>query len=106
MATDHCRRCGSRLVYATDGRQIAADSWEVVLRCPECESLDVAHCKQAEVDEMDRDFDLSVEQIARTLAQLQAHNMGEWVDCFVRAVESDLIGADDFVAAARPSRRG
>lgn len=107
MAAEHsCGRCGSGLVYAQGWRLRGSDSWEVLLRCPDCEWHGQATWTRAELDEMDREFTLGFEQIETVLAQLEAQNMTEWVDRFILAVERDLIGADDFQLPRHPRQRG
>jgi hypothetical protein len=67
------------------------------LRCPECMVRLTGSFDHDRIAEYDDALVKSREAIIADYEALVRHNMGELSQCFARALELDLIGADDFV---------
>jgi hypothetical protein len=50
----------------------------------------------AQLEELDRELDLAASVMQQQLSRLEAVHMEEWAALFLRALERDLIGPDDF----------
>jgi len=92
-----CPECGSCLVQPTCWEQAGDRThWRVWRRCPECEwSCQGVHGEN-EIDAFDEQLDIGAHELADELKALEHANMADMADAFVVALESDLIGADDF----------
>jgi ribosomal protein S27E len=95
-ALPSCGSCGSHLVQPTSGRQANPSVWEVELRCPDCGEHAVSYYDEAQLELLDREQGRATAEIEAELSRLEAEHMDEWVAQFVRALELDLIGPDDF----------
>jgi hypothetical protein len=96
-----CGSCASGLVHPTMTRELDRGSWQVELRCPECERQSSRPCTSRELEELDRELDRASMEIAAELGRLEAVHMEEWAARFAKAVRLDLIGADDFLPRQR-----
>jgi hypothetical protein len=91
-----CERCGSLLVQPQGWKELGGDKILIYLRCPECFTFrtpSVGHDVLARYDEE------LISGRNAILAQYEAlvyRNMSELAERFARALELDLIGADDF----------
>jgi hypothetical protein len=92
-----CPDCGSTLVQPTAWEQEGDRSrWRVWRRCPECEwSCEAVHDGVA-IDAFDEQLDLGSQELAIELRALEHANMSAMAESFIRAIDSDLITADDF----------
>ena len=95
-ALPSCGHCGSRLVQPSWGPQADSDSWEVELRCADCNGREVALYTEPELEQLDREHDRAAAEIAAELSRLEALHMEEWIVRFLHALDLDLIGPDDF----------
>ena len=92
-----CPECGSCLVQPTCWEQAGDRThWRVWRRCPECEwSCQGVHGEH-EIDAFDEQLDLGAHELADELKALEHANMADMAEAFVVALDTDLIGADDF----------
>jgi hypothetical protein len=91
-----CGSCNSALVHPIEADEVGRGSWQVELRCAECEGRSSRVCSAAEADELDRELDRASGEIAAELRRVERVHMNEWAERFVEALHLDLIGADDF----------
>ena len=91
-----CPECSSKLVYPTGWDEAGPDSWQVQLRCPECEHFREGVFAQATVDDFDERLDMGTDALTADLRRLTRANMAAEVDLFVAALEADAILAEDF----------
>jgi hypothetical protein len=92
-----CPECGSALVQPTFWEQAGDRShWRVWRRCPECEWRCQGVHGEDEIDAFDEQLDRGAHALADELRALEHVHMAEMADAFVVALDTDLIGADDF----------
>ena len=91
-----CRACSSSLVHPIDWEEIAADSWRLELRCPNCEWIGGAIYDRLVVEQLDEELERGMETIVRDLRHLTHANMEEQVERFIHALQDDLIVPFDF----------
>ncbi len=91
-----CPTCVSELVYPTDWAPAEPKSWNVQLRCPDCEWHGGGVYAQEIVDRFDEQLDLGTEQLLADLTLLTRANMEEQVDRFVTALNAGWIVPEDF----------
>jgi hypothetical protein len=91
-----CGACGSDLVYPTAWEEDGPDTWQVVLRCPECEHLREGIFEQESVDAFDTELDAGTDSLTADYRRLMRANMAEEVDRFVAALDADAILPMDF----------
>lgn len=90
-----CISCESNLLFPTESLRVGSQ-WEVDLRCPECGWRGAVRYTDAQLEELDRELDLAASVMQQQLSRLEAVHMEEWAALFLRALERDLIGPDDF----------
>jgi hypothetical protein len=91
-----CPACSSELVYPTDWAPAATQSWEVDLRCPECEWIGGGTYRQGVVDRFDETLERGTESLLHDLKVLTRANMEDQIDRFVTALTADHILPEDF----------
>ena len=91
-----CRDCGSNLVHPIDWEEVAADTWRLELRCPNCEWIGGAVYDRSIVELLDEELERGMETIVCDLRSLTQANMEEQIDRFVAALADDLIIPFDF----------
>jgi hypothetical protein len=91
-----CVACGGDYVYAHDRREKGDGRWSLSLRCGACQHRREVAMTRRMVMRFDADVDRGRSAIARALACLDLERMTEQADAFARALERDLIDADDF----------
>ena len=91
-----CCACGSQLVYPLDWAPTPDKRWNIILRCPDCETVAEGIHDQAVVDRFDEELDRATEQVLDDLTLLSRANMEEEVERFVTALNSGHILAEDF----------
>jgi hypothetical protein len=92
-----CPECDSRLVQPTRWEQTTDRThWRLWRLCPECGwQCDGVHGER-EIDDFDEELDLGTQALADVLKDLEREIMENVVESFARALQADLIGADDF----------
>ncbi|HEX5593175.1 MAG TPA: hypothetical protein VFX35_07495 [Solirubrobacterales bacterium] len=92
-----CPECSSKLVQPTAWeREESPGRWRVWRRCPECEWAGGGVHGEDAIDAFDEQLDLGSRELADELRTLEHANMSEMAESFIRAIDSDLITADDF----------
>lgn len=72
------------------------NSWEVELRCPECEWRDQGVYNQKEIDGYDRLLDDGMRSLIGDLRRLTRENMEAEAEDLTAALAADLILPEDF----------
>ena len=91
-----CPSCDSKLVYPTAWEEAEAGTWEVKLRCPECQSVREGVFSHETVEAFDEHLDVGTDELMADYRRLCRANMAEEVERFVAALESDLLLPEDF----------
>jgi hypothetical protein len=91
-----CISCRSNLLCPTKAGQAGPALWRVRLRCPECGWRGAVNYTEAQLEELDRGRERAASNIQQQLSRLETVHMEEWAALFLRALELDLIGPDDF----------
>jgi hypothetical protein len=92
-----CPQCCSPLVQPQGWRELPDGAIVLHLRCPECMVRLTGNFDSERVAEYDSLLVKSREAIVADYEAIVRHNMAELAQSFARALELDLIGADDFV---------
>lgn len=92
-----CEICFSDLVQPVDAETEAAGTVRLTLRCPECQHVRVGECSWDEAREFGRHFAAGKADLRLSYNALAEENFRDELDCFVLALQTDLIGPDDFV---------
>ena len=91
-----CLHCESELVYPTQWEEAGPSSWQVELRCPECETHRAGVFSQDCVDAFDEVLDRGTDELTADLRRLMRANMAEEVERFSAALAVDAILPEDF----------
>jgi hypothetical protein len=91
-----CQDCDSGLVYPLHWREVARASWEVTLRCPNCEWTTTDVYDQDTVERFDEELDRGTDSLVDDLKRLTAANMEDEVERFALALAGDHILPEDF----------
>jgi hypothetical protein len=91
-----CSFRGTLLIHATARRGTGSPVWEVELPGPDCERRRTSNHTRSELEQLDQDLDRAPSEIETEIGPLEAVHMEEWIVLFVRALDLNFIGADDF----------
>jgi len=91
-----CTACESELVYPTGWEEADRDSWQVQLRCPECEHRRDGVFSQATVEAFDEELDKGSDALTADYRRLCRANMAEEVERFTSALDSNAVLPEDF----------
>ena len=91
-----CRTCRSQLVHPTRWSETPEGSWQVTLRCPECEAVREGVFEQGSVDAFDEQLDKGADALLADLRRLTHANMAEEGERFLGALAADAILPEDF----------
>jgi len=91
-----CPDCDGGLVYPVDWAEIDRASWEVSLRCPNCEWSHTGVFDQETVERFDEELDRGTDSLVDDLKRLIHANMEEQIDRFSHALARDHILPEDF----------
>ena len=91
-----CLECYSELVYPTRWREESEGSWEVTLRCPECEAVRQGVFSQTAVDAFDEELETGANALVADLRRLTHANMTAEGERFFAALAADAILPEDF----------
>jgi hypothetical protein len=91
-----CIACQGPHVQPVEWREAPGSSWEVELRCPECENRVHDVYTQREIDEYDRHLDEGCQALVADLRHLTQENMEIEARHFAAALAADLILPEDF----------
>jgi hypothetical protein len=91
-----CCDCDSQLVYPVQWSEVDRESWEVTLRCPNCEWSHTDVFDQETVERFDEELDRGTDSLVDDLKRLIHANMEEEIDRFSQALIQDHILPEDF----------
>jgi hypothetical protein len=91
-----CRKCRSQLVYPVSWDEASDTSWEITLRCPNCEWTCTELFGEDAVQRFDETLDRGTECLAADLRQLARANMEDDVERFAAALAGDHVLPEDF----------
>jgi hypothetical protein len=91
-----CINCDSRLVYPVRWDEAGPKSWNVTLRCPECEWTEAGVFTQDQCDRFDDELESGTDALSRDYKRLVTANMSEEIDRFSAALRADGILPIDF----------
>ena len=91
-----CINCESRLVYPVQWEEAGEKSWQVTLRCPECEWVEADVFTQDQCDRFDDELESGTDALTRDYKRLITANMSEEIDRFSAALQVDAILPVDF----------
>jgi hypothetical protein len=91
-----CCECDSQLVYPVHWSEVDRESWEVMLRCPNCEWSQTGVFDQDTVERFDEELDRGTDSLVDDLKRLIHANMEEEIDRFTQALVQDHILPEDF----------
>ena len=91
-----CPECSGQLVYPVGWEERRGDSWEITLRCPDCEWWHTGEYHDDEVERFDDALNDGTEELLGALRTVARANMEEDVERLVQAIHDDLILPMDF----------
>ena len=91
-----CINCSSHLVYPVQWEEDGPQSWNVTLRCPECEWTEAGVFTQDQCDRFDDQLEAGTDALSGDYKRLVTANMSEEIDRFAAALEADAILPIDF----------
>ena len=91
-----CPTCNSHLVYPIAWEEAGRTSWEVSLRCPNCEWSHTDVFGEDAIQRFDETLDLGTEALVADLRKLTRANMEDDVKRFVAAIDADFVLPEDF----------
>jgi hypothetical protein len=91
-----CPECSSELVYPIDWHEAGRSSWEVSLRCPNCEWTHSGVFGEDAIQRFDDTLDTGTEALVADLRELTRANMEDDVERFVRAISAGFVLPEDF----------
>jgi hypothetical protein len=91
-----CVNCSCTLVYPVQWEEAGPKSWNVTLRCPECEWVEAGVFTQAQCDRFDDELECGTDALSRDYKRLVTANMSEEIDRFSAALKVDAILPVDF----------
>jgi hypothetical protein len=91
-----CPACTSELVYPVAWEEAGPTSWEVSLRCPNCEWNHTNVHAEDTIQRFDEKLDEGTEALVGDLRLLTRANMEADVDRFIRAIHGDHLLPEDF----------
>jgi hypothetical protein len=91
-----CPDCRSELVYPVAWEEAGRTSWEVSLRCPNCEWTLTSVYDEDTIQRFDATLDCGTEALVADLRQLTRANMEHDVERFVAALGAGHVLPEDF----------
>jgi hypothetical protein len=91
-----CINCDSHLVYPVQWDEAGEKSWNVTLRCPDCEWTEAGIFTQDQCDRFDDELESGTDALTRDYKRLVTANMSEEIDRFSAALHADAIFPSDF----------
>ena len=91
-----CPICRSELVYPVDWQEAGRTSWEVSLRCPNCEWTHTGVFGEEAIQSFDDTLDSGTEALVADLRELTRATMEDDVERFVRAIDAGFVLPEDF----------
>jgi hypothetical protein len=91
-----CIHCASELAYPTTWDEAGPESWEVEIRCPECEERRTGIYTQHAVEAFDEELDAATDALMADYRRMMRANMAEELELFVAALQAGAILPEDF----------
>jgi hypothetical protein len=91
-----CPACGADFVHPLEWHPEDEDSWWMLLRCGACHARREAIVSNLDASQFDRELDIVEASIRREADLLSQEQLAEEAERFARALELDLIDAEDF----------
>jgi len=91
-----CARCCSELVQPEWWEETAAGTWQVGLRCPDCEHRGEGVFAQSVVDAFDEQLNEGSDALATAYRRLVRENLAAEMECFAGALRAGAILPEDF----------
>lgn len=91
-----CPECRSELVHPVAWEEADRRSWEVTLRCPNCEWRVTALFDEETIERFDDTLDRGTEALLSDLRQLSRANMLDCVERFSAALHAGHVLPEDF----------
>ena len=95
-AAHECPLCGSDLVHPVDWERNSEASWNLVLRCPNCETQRSIVLGRESVEAFNREIYFGAQALAREADSMTRRNFAEESAKLVEALARDLILPMDF----------
>ena len=95
-AAHECPLCGCDLVHPVDWERNSAASWNLLLRCPNCETQRSVILGREGVEAFNREIYLGAQALAREADSVTRRNFSEESAKLVEALARDLILPMDF----------
>ena len=95
-AAHECPLCGCDLVHPVDWERNSEASWNLVLRCPNCETQRDVVLGREGVEAFNREIYLGAQALAREADAVTRRNFAEESAKLVKALARDLILPMDF----------
>lgn len=90
-----CPDCASPLVYPVSW-ETHDEVWEMVLRCPECESCRGGRFGREAVEAFEMELERGDDELLESLRDLTRRNMEDELAMFGRALYADALLPEDF----------
>jgi hypothetical protein len=91
-----CGRCASELLYPLDWERNRDGGWNILMRCPNCETRISIVLDREGVEELNRTLYRHMQALARQADTLSRRNFEEEAAKLVHALAGDLILPMDF----------
>ena len=91
-----CPLCGCTLVYPIDWLRNTEATWNITLRCPNCETQRAVTLEREGVEEFNRELYHGAQALAREAESASRRNFEEEAERIVQALTRDLILPMDF----------
>ena len=91
-----CPDCASDLVYPVAWEEADRASWEVSLRCPNCEWRLTSIYEEEAIQRFDETLDHGTEALVADLRKLTRANMEDDVERFIAALNAEYVLPEDF----------
>jgi hypothetical protein len=91
-----CINCASELAYPITWDEAGPESWDVEIRCPECEVRRAGVYTQEAVEAFDEVLDAGTDSLMADYRRLMRANMAEEFELFIAALHADAIVPEDF----------
>jgi len=91
-----CPLCKSNLVYPTDWKRSGAATWDLNLRCPNCELRRTVTMTREGVEHFNRLLYHGTQALAREAQEISRRYFAEEAARFIAALDGDLILPIDF----------
>ncbi len=91
-----CPLCKSDLVYPTDWKRSGAATWDLRLRCPNCELKRTVTMTREGVEHFNRLLYHGAQALAREAQEISRRYFAEEATRFIAALDADLILPIDF----------